>query len=60
MSSVTKKEVFEFLDGMRDWGGINMYGAGPHIQEAFGVSRQEARNLLSEWMKTFSERHSTP
>jgi len=60
MSSVTKEEVFEFLDDMRDWGGINMYGAGPHIQEMFDVSRREARNLLSEWMKTFSERHSTP
>jgi hypothetical protein len=60
MSSITKEKVFEFLDEIRDWGGINMYGAGRHIQEAFGVSRQEARNLLSEWMKTFSERHSTP
>jgi len=54
----TKEDVFQFLDEMREWGGINMYGAAPHIQESFGVSRHEARNLLAEWMKTFSERHA--
>lgn len=53
-----KEEVFQFLDGVRDWGGINMFGAGPLVADSFGVGRREAQNLLAEWMRTFSERHA--
>lgn len=53
-----KEEVFEFLDGVRDWGGINMFGAGPLVADSFGVGRREAQNLVAEWMRTFSERQA--
>ena len=51
-----KQAVFEFLDDLRDSGETNMFGARPYIIEEFGCTAQEARALLSEWMKTFAER----
>jgi len=52
----TQHEVNIFLDVVRSSGVTNMFGAGSYIQEHFGVSKYEARDFLSEWMKTFSER----
>jgi hypothetical protein len=54
---VTQDEANEYLDGLRESGGINMAGAGPYLQAEFGIDRHEARNLLREWMDTFGERH---
>jgi hypothetical protein len=42
-----------FLDNLRDSGETNMFGASPHIQAEFGVSKAEARAILSEWMRSF-------
>ena len=55
--NINKEEVFEFLDTLRDSGITNMFGAGPFIQEAYGVKRFEAKELLLEWMQTFEDRH---
>ena len=52
----TQNEVNIFLDIVRSSGVTNMFGAGSYIQEHFGVSKYEARDFLSEWMRTFSER----
>ena len=52
----TQHDVNIFLDVVRSSGVTNMFGAGSYIQEHFGVSKYEARDFLSEWMKTFSER----
>ena len=52
-----KETVFEFLDTLRQSGAINMFGAGPYVQDAFGLDRREARDLVLEWMETFSTRH---
>lgn len=52
----TQHEVNIFLDVVRSSGVTNMFGAGSYIQEHFGVSKYEARDFLSEWMRTFSER----
>lgn len=57
MEAIEKQEIFEFLDWVRESGTTNMFGAGPLIQQGYGVSRYEARELLSEWMRTFGERH---
>lgn len=51
-------EVFPFLDSLRESGKINMFGAAPVVQQFFDVSKAEARFLVSEWMKTFSERNA--
>ena len=43
----------EYLDRLRLSGVTNMFGAGTYIQEEFGLDRRQAREILSEWMKTF-------
>lgn len=55
--AIEKNEVFKYLDGLRESGVTNMYGAVPYIEAAFGVRRSEGVKLLSEWMETFSQHH---
>lgn len=52
----TQDEVNIFLDVVRSSGVTNMFGAGAYVQEHFGVTKYEARDFLSEWMRTFGER----
>ncbi len=55
---VVKEDVFEFLDDLRESGDTNMYGARPYILKEFPqLEKQEAKDLLMEWMCTFEERH---
>jgi hypothetical protein len=54
-------EHLEFLDLLRKSGVTNMFGATPFIQNQFrDLSKNEARDILFYWMKTFSERHRRP
>lgn len=46
-----KKEIFEYLDDIKEIGSINMLSATPYLIEMFDLSKQEARNYLSEWLK---------
>ena len=46
-------EVYAYLDGLRESGVTNMYGAGPYLKEQFGMSKQEASDALQAWMKQF-------
>jgi len=55
--AVNADEVCDFLDGVRDSGIINMFGAAPYVQEAFLVSARDARTLHGYWMDTFATRH---
>jgi len=52
-----QEQVNYFLDELRESGVTNMFGAAPYIVEEFGVTRQEAKDLLLNWMQTFEERH---
>jgi len=51
--TIDKEEMFEYLDTLRETGVTNMFGAGTYLQQAFGVDRKEAKNILLEWMKTY-------
>lgn len=51
-----KDQYFEFLDSLRESGATNMFGAAPYLQDAFGLDRYEAKDILLEWMQTFSQR----
>ena len=51
--TLDKDEMFEYLDTLRDTGVTNMFGASPYLQQAFGIDRREAKNVLMEWMKTY-------
>lgn len=50
-------QVFLYLDRLRESGITNMFGAGPYVEDEFGLGRQEAKDLLIEWMETFEDRH---
>lgn len=52
----TQTEVNVFLDFLRSTGTVNMFGAVPFVQKAFGITKQEARALTFKWMETFSAR----
>ena len=54
-----QEEVNLFLDDLRETGAINMFGAAPYVEREFGVSRYDARDLVKNWMQTFTERHSS-
>lgn len=52
-----KQFYFEYLDKLRENGDVNMFGATPYLSRQFPqLSKQEARDVLKEWMDTFSER----
>ena len=46
-----------FLDNLRESGITNMFGAGPYVQETFGVDEDQAKTILVYWMESFTERH---
>ncbi len=48
-------EYFEFLDDLRESGEINMFGAPSVLQEVFDLSKYEARDIVSAWMKQFGK-----
>ena len=49
------KDMYIFLDALRDSGVTNMFGAAPYLQDEFGLDKREARQVLSNWMQSFSE-----
>lgn len=53
---VTQEEVNVFLDGLRESGVTNMFGAGPYIEREFSLVKGAARKMLVAWMETFEAR----
>ncbi len=54
-----ERAVFLFLDGLRETGVTNMFGASPYIRKRFpDLNRYEANRLLCKWMETFEARHA--
>jgi len=45
------EEHIEFLDELKSSGICNMFSAGPHLQDEFGVSKEEAKQIVLSWMK---------
>lgn len=50
-------EHLDYLDILRDGGGVNMFCAAPYLANAFDLDTATARAYLSYWMHTFSKRH---
>jgi len=48
---VIRKDVFAYLDVLRESGVTNMFGAGPYVQANFDLNRAEASVLLRAWMR---------
>lgn len=49
------QEHYDFLMDLRESGVTNMFGAAPYLEGAFGLSRNDARAVLVEWMESFRE-----
>ena len=49
-----EKEMFDYLNDLRDSGITNMYGASPYIEEQFEIEEPKARKVLSKWMNNFN------
>ena len=49
------QEHADYLDGLRDSGATNMLGAGSFLEDRFGLSKNDARDYLLYWMKSFDE-----
>ncbi len=56
---ILKEEHLEYLDELRDSGATNMFGARSYLMAVYDdLTEKEAGDILSYWMKTFSERHA--
>lgn len=51
-----KEEIFQYLNSVKELGLINMFEGGHLLQEQFGLDRHQAREILIEWMKNFTNR----
>lgn len=45
--------VFKYLDELRESGETNMFGAGPYVEDEFGLEEEESKELTIGWMRTF-------
>lgn len=54
-SETIRDQVFQFLHGLRDSGKLNMLGVTMPIMQMFGLTRENARLLLVEWLESFDE-----
>jgi hypothetical protein len=48
-------EYYQYLDALRESGVTNMYGAGAYLRDRFDLSKEEARDILTAWMKQFTK-----
>ena len=46
-------EYFDYLVELRDSGVTNMWGAAPYLEREFNLTRNEAKDILLAWIKTF-------
>ena len=53
--SVVTDDMLTFLDELRDSGATNMFGASPYVEEAFGLTSKEAKEVTVYWMSSFGQ-----
>lgn len=49
----TTMMYWRFLENLRESGAINMFGAAPYLEKAFGLTRAEARKVVANWMDCY-------
>lgn len=47
-------EEWIYLENLRRSGVTNMFGAGPYLEDEFGISKTKARKILIDWMKNYN------
>jgi len=51
----TQYETLErFLIELASGGGVNMYGSPAYLSEMYGLTKREAREVVTYWMDTFT------
>ena len=50
----TDNKYWIYLEDLRRSGVVNMYGAAPYLMDEFGLSKSEAREILSDWMRNYN------
>jgi hypothetical protein len=55
MAMKLTEEHKEYLIALRDSGATNMWGASPYLEREFGLSRNDAKDVLLEWIKSFDK-----
>lgn len=51
---MTDNPYWIYLEKLRRSGITNMYGAGPYLASAFGISSRQARQILADWMHNYN------
>ena len=46
-------DAFAFLDTLREFGSVNMFGAATYVAEELGHDKATSRELVSMWMQSF-------
>lgn len=49
----TTNRYWIFLENLRRSGVTNMYGAAPYLMEEFGLCKQEAVEILKDWLRNY-------
>ena len=49
------KEYSDYLESLRQSGVTNMFGAGVYLENEFGLSKKDARNVLIDWMQSYQK-----
>jgi hypothetical protein len=52
---VTRDEVKEYLDELRESGETNMFGAGAYLRREFNFTQAEAHAEVGRWMTEFGK-----
>ena len=51
-----QQDYFDYLVELRDSGVTNMWGAGPYLEDQFDLTKEEAKEVLVRWIKSFEEK----
>jgi len=54
---IVTDDMLRFLDGIRESGITNMFGASSYIEERFGMGHENAVEVLSYWMESFGKKN---
>jgi hypothetical protein len=50
-----KQEIHDYLSELRDSGETNMWFAAPYLEDRFGMSKQDAKQALLDWIQSFNK-----
>lgn len=51
----SEKKMFDYLNGLRESGAVNMFGARPYLAKQFELDKRESMTVLTKWMENFNE-----